>query len=353
MSREAFMHYPLLTSEGPGVQVQQGPRRPGRVVHSAIVLLILVTASVGSGLTAGNSATGWSAAQAVPLASNSPATSGSERTAAGAKPEASRQATATGGHLINDGAVIVVCFLAASLWWLVRPPSARLQLQTAGPGQSRPLVVLPSPWNADEQERKQISRDLHDCVGQVLTAANLELSSLRSSDLRSEQLREKLDNVARLNVEALRLVRDLAMGLRPAMLDDVGLTAALEWQLRQFSRRTGIVTSSDFSGELDTLPESHRTCIYRCVQEALTNCARHSKAKNVGVVLTASEEVVTLTIFDDGVGLSAEAITSPGLGILGMHERIEALSGKLSLGPRPEGGTRLHFEILVAVEVRA
>ena len=345
MSREAFMHYPLLASKGLGVQGKQVLRRSG-VVHSAIVLLILVAAWVGSGLTSGNSPRGGSPTQAAFSANSNLATPA-------ITPVASSQATADPGHSVKDAAVIVLCFLAASLWWLARSPVGALQLQTAGPGSPRPLVALPNHWNADEQERKRISRDLHDCVGQVLTAANLELSSLRSSDVTSEQLREKLDAVAHLNAEALRLVRDLAMALRPAMLDDLGLTAALEWQVRQFSRRTGIAATIDFSGSPDTLPEPHRTCIYRCLQEALTNCARHSKAKNAGVVLTASERVVALTIFDDGVGLSSGSITSPGLGILGMHERIAAFGGKLSIGRRPEGGTQLNFEIPVAVEAHA
>jgi signal transduction histidine kinase len=335
-----FLHDPPHGSEG--LKHKKLPDSSwSSLGHFAIVLLILLTASVESSLTVREGAP----AESAPSASAPSST-------AGRTPSSQVTGELTGKHVWKDAAAMVVCFLAASLWWLVRSPSGRQQLPVEGSRPLRPLVLLPNPWNADEQERKRISRDLHDCVGQVLTAASLELSSLRSSGLLSDQ-QQKLDNVAQLNVEALRLVRDLAMGLRPAMLDDLGLTAALQWQVRQFSRRTGIAASIHFCGEIDPLPEPHRTCIYRCVQEALTNCARHSKARKVEVVLAASPGVATLTVEDDGVGVASEAIASPGLGILGMHERVEALGGRVSIEPRREGGTRLHFEIPVTVEAHA
>jgi len=100
--------------------------------------------------------------------------------------------------------------------------------------------LSPDFWKAQEEERKQISRELHDSVGQLLTANGLQLRALKSNRLLPEELRNDLEETCRLNAEALRQVRDLAMGLRPALLDDVSLVSALEWQARQFARQTGI-----------------------------------------------------------------------------------------------------------------
>jgi signal transduction histidine kinase len=339
-----FVHCPSPGSEGLKARELQ-KARGSRLAHFAIVLLVLIGAWAGTGL-----AVRRTTVPGVPPAIVSPVASA--QAAGEAAPKGGSGAAMSGTHFRKDALAIVVCFLAASLWWLVRSPSGRQRLRKQSADNSRPFVLLPSPWNADEQERKQISRDLHDCVGQVLTAANLELSSLRAADLSWEQ-RRRLESVAQLNAEALRLVRDLAMGLRPAMLDDMGLTASLQWQVRQFSRRSGIPASMEVSGPLDALPERHRTCIYRCLQEALTNCARHSRANRVQVGIHARENAVAVAIEDDGVGLGPAARTAPGLGILGMHERVEALGGSLVVERRREQGTRVRLEIPVILEVHA
>jgi len=132
---------------------------------------------------------------------------------------------------------------------------------------------------AQEVERRKLSRELHDEVGQTMTALGMELGNLeniRASD--TETFRQQLEELKRLNADAMRVIRDLAMGLRPSMLDDIGLEAALQWQGREFSRHTGVTARVEVDGILDELPEAKRTCLYRVVQEALTNCARHAKA---------------------------------------------------------------------------
>jgi signal transduction histidine kinase len=329
------------------------------MVHVAILALIVMIAAIGSSLTRRAPTVGQDILAELFRSHRTPT---QLQASVPASPSAVARPDLTQGkindelagirHKWKDAIALAVCLLAASLWWLVRPPSAQPKVQPERTSVLRSLAPFAGSRNADEQERKQISRDLHDSVGQVLTAAGLELAALRTASLPPEQVRQRLDSVSQLNAEALRLVRDLAMGLRPALLDDVGLSAALRWQVRQFSRRTGIPGFVELSGEIDTLPEVHRTCIYRCVQEALTNCARHSRAGKVEVRLFASGQAVHLTVEDDGVGLSSAALDSPGLGILGMHERVEAFGGSLTLGPRRQGGTRLQFEMPVAVEAQ-
>jgi signal transduction histidine kinase len=130
---------------------------------------------------------------------------------------------------------------------------------------TRVLTIAPHPspdfWRAQEEERKQISRELHDSVGQLLTANGLQLRALKANRLLPEEMRSDLEDVCRWNAEALRQVRDLAMGLRPALLDDVSLVTALEWQARQFFRQTGISAVVEASGETAELSEETRVCI--------------------------------------------------------------------------------------------
>jgi signal transduction histidine kinase len=218
------------------------------------------------------------------------------------------------------------------------------------PTKRRVLSVTREPsalvWQAQEDERKHLSRELHDSVGQLLTGIGLQLRALRSASLPPDEMRNQLDEACRLNAEALRQVRDLAMGLRPALLDDVSLVTALEWQARQFSRQTGISASLEANGELDKLPEAHRTCIYRCVQEALTNCSKHAHAKNIRIVVRASASVVNVVIEDDGIGFDATT-SARGLGLLGMRERVAGVNGSLSVTSRTQCGTALTLEIPV------
>lgn len=207
-------------------------------------------------------------------------------------------------------------------------------------------------WRGQEEERKQISRELHDSVGQILTASGLQLRALRSNRLLPEEMRDDLEETCRLNAEALRQVRDLAMGLRPALLDDVSLVAALEWQIRQFARQTGITATVEARGNTDTLSEAHRICIYRCVQEALTNCAKHAHAHSVRVCVSVSDTEANVLIEDDGIGLE-EGSRATGLGVIGMRERVAGLRGTFSVAPRNHGGTALTLQIPVVGDVLA
>jgi signal transduction histidine kinase len=232
----------------------------------------------------------------------------------------------------------------------------RRRCQASSSPKTRVLTIAPRPspdfWRAQEEERKQISRELHDSVGQLLTANGLQLRALKANRLLPEEMRSDLEDVCRWNAEALRQVRDLAMGLRPALLDDVSLVAALEWQARQFSRQTGISAVVEASGETVELSEENRVCIYRCVQEALTNCAKHARAKHVRIVVSVSNTAANLTIEDDGIGVD-EKSSRKGLGLPGMRERLAGVHGSLSVARRNQGGTALKLQIPVIGDVLA
>jgi signal transduction histidine kinase len=199
---------------------------------------------------------------------------------------------------------------------------------------------------AQEEERRSISRELHDEVGQMLTAQRMEIRNLKA--LRAapeEQFLAHLEATAQLSEEALRAVRSLAMGLRPSMLDDLGLGPAVEWQAREFSRRFGVPVTVQLEGPLDTLPDQHRTCVYRVVQEALTNCARHAKAKEIRISVHGSGDGLAITIQDDGVGFSAAECRGRGLGLIGIEERVRELGGRFTVFSQPAKGTVLSAEL--------
>lgn len=203
---------------------------------------------------------------------------------------------------------------------------------------------------AQEVERKALSRELHDEVGQTLTALGIEIANLekaRNSD--ADGFLARIEDSKRLNAEAMRAIRDLAMGLRPSMLDDLGLQPALEWQGREFSRHTGVPATVQVHGSLDHLSDAQRTCIYRVVQEALTNCARHAQAHNVLVSVHAEDHEVVVVVQDDGVGFDPASRLRGGLGLLGIEERVQALDGAVHISSKPGNGTTLRVEIPVSV----
>ncbi|HYD16757.1 MAG TPA: sensor histidine kinase [Candidatus Nanoarchaeia archaeon] len=195
-----------------------------------------------------------------------------------------------------------------------------------------------------ETERKSLSRELHDEVGQTMTALGIEIGNLQKLRGDPPKFTEHIEEAKQLNVQAMRSLRDLAMGLRPSMLDDLGLGAALQWQGREFSRHTGVPAVVQVDGILENLSEAQRTCIYRVVQEALTNCARHAKAKNVHVALHPEDGRIVVAVQDDGAGFDTRR-PAGGLGLLGIAERVESLEGKLVISSQPGKGTLIRVEI--------
>lgn len=220
----------------------------------------------------------------------------------------------------------------------------RLELRTL----SQKLV------RAQEAERKSISRELHDQVGQMLTAIQMEfrnLGTLRQAPGR--EFDEHLRGGQTLAERTLQTVRNMAMGLRPSMLDDLGLAPALQWQAREFTQRSGIPVKLEIDGALDDLPEGPRTCLYRVIQEALTNCARHAEAKEVRVTLHGSSDRVSLTVQDDGKGFHPQSVARRGLGLIGIEERVRELGGEVSIFSQPQKGSVLRAEVPLSEEVQA
>ena len=144
--------------------------------------------------------------------------------------------------------------------------------------------------------------------------------------------------------DMFRTVRDLALGLRPSMLDDFGLQAALEWHVRDFTRRYAINAELKIDGDVAALTDKHRTCVYRVVQEAMTNCVRHAQAQKIRVTVSAGDGQLRVLVEDDGVGLDP-AMPRSGLGLKGIDERVRELDGTMTITRQTGFGTTLAVQL--------
>jgi two-component system, NarL family, sensor histidine kinase UhpB len=190
-----------------------------------------------------------------------------------------------------------------------------------------------------EEELTRISREIHDELGHALTALRLDLSWMVPKLRRNrEPVRQKADEMLHLVDDTIDTVRRIASGLRPPVLEDLGLVAALETLLERFADQTGIRV--ELQASADDVPKVARRALYRIVQEALTNVARHSRASQVRVVLESSPDLVRLEVADDGVGIPPGMIENPGtLGLVGMRERATALGADFKVEGGPGSGT--------------
>ncbi|MBV9507945.1 MAG: MCP four helix bundle domain-containing protein [Acidobacteriia bacterium] len=197
---------------------------------------------------------------------------------------------------------------------------------------------------AQEDERRTLARELHDQVGQSLSAILMEAGNAECAEQGGEQS-VHLNSIRRLAEHTASEVRDLALLLRPSMLDDFGLVPALNWYSREMAKRTGlkIVLSADESA--NQLPGEHTTCIYRVVQEGVNNAARHAQARTIEVVVARNAHRVAFSVQDDGAGFDSHMVR--GLGLLGMEERVRRLGGVLRLDSQPGRGTRISAELPV------
>jgi signal transduction histidine kinase len=191
--------------------------------------------------------------------------------------------------------------------------------------------------HTQEEERKHLSRELHDHVAQVLTGLRMELGRI---ERQSPRVAHVVGECKKLVDDMFQTVRNLALGLRPSMLDDFGLEAALEWHVRDFMARYAVAVHLKMVGDFTQLPETHRTCVYRVVQEAMTNCARHAEAKHIDIDVAALGPELRLSVADDGIGLPA-AHHRKGLGLRGIDERVKELNGTMMISGRAGGGTAL------------
>lgn len=204
---------------------------------------------------------------------------------------------------------------------------------------------------AQETERRSLARELHDEIGQVLTAVHISLQQIKGGC--DSRALARLEQSVSIVGQAIQRVRDMSLNLRPAILDDFGLVAALRWYLDR-QRQAG---SLDIELKAETtgseLPVDASNAAFRIVQEALTNVQRHARATRVRVGLRESDDELVLTVADDGVGFDVaaarrRAMEAQSFGLLGMQERVELLGGKFTLDSSPGRGTRVHARLPLA-----
>jgi len=238
--------------------------------------------------------------------------------------------------------------------------SSRARLETAVMLQTRELLQANSALrmseeklrnlsahlqSAREADRTSIAREIHDELGASLTAVKMDLTRyVRTFDNISPASRDLLAGVAALVDSAIQTVRRIATRLRPSILDHLGLWPALEWQLGEFENRYSVQCSIDFDSMPSGLDKDAQTALFRIVQEALTNVARHARATRVRVNVSTAGDQVCIDLSDNGIGIPAEKLSDPTCcGIQGMHERAEAFGGHVEVGSAAAGGTHLRI----------
>jgi signal transduction histidine kinase len=204
--------------------------------------------------------------------------------------------------------------------------------------------------HTQEEERRMLARELHDEVGQSLSAIMMEAGNAEQTE-NPEEARERLRSIGAMAGTTLNAVRDLALLLRPSMLDDFGLVPALNWHARETAKRTGLAIRVIAGDDCDELPDEHKTCIYRLAQEALHNAARHSGARSLQVNVHRASDRVLFSVHDDGAGFDKRTVR--GLGLLGMEERVRRLGGKLKIESSPGRGTAIEAELPLGTEAHA
>jgi signal transduction histidine kinase len=239
--------------------------------------------------------------------------------------------------------VCLAAFLYFRITSLEMQASKRFEEAELARAESKRLAI--QLVSAQEDERKRISRELHDEVGQSLSAQRLALHRL-SAKLPVEILEKIADDLSDLNTLTdanIKTTRNLSLLLRPSMLDDLGLLAALNWMARECTRRCDAKVFIDASDGLDNLNEAHNTCLYRVVQESLNNALNHGKATEIRIKLLWRDSRLTLSVQDNGNGFDVQP--NRGMGILGMTERVEQLGGRLQIKSEAMVGTVVIAEL--------
>jgi signal transduction histidine kinase len=203
---------------------------------------------------------------------------------------------------------------------------------------------------AQEIERRNLARELHDEVGQSLTAILMEADGLEPGEAPG-RVRDRLASIRSLAEKTVNQLRDIALLLRPSMLDDFGLVPALNWHAREVGKRSGIKVLVSADDGANDLSDEHKTCIYRLVQEAMSNAARHSGARTIEVRVLHREQEVVCEVQDDGRGF--DPVHTRGMGLLGMEERIARLGGSFRVASGPGRGATIEAKLpLIALAAR-
>jgi signal transduction histidine kinase len=204
--------------------------------------------------------------------------------------------------------------------------------------------------SAQEEERKTISRELHDEIAQTLTGINVQLGSLKAAAaLNIKELQSRITSTQRLVEESVKIVHRFARELRPSVLDDLGLIPALQSFVNAFSERTHIRIRLRIFAGVEEVDAAKRTVLYRVVQESLTNVARHAHATQVEMGIEKVADAIHMNIKDNGRSFSVERMLNAKknnrLGLLGMRERVEMVGGRFSIESAPGKGTTIEVQI--------
>jgi signal transduction histidine kinase len=215
---------------------------------------------------------------------------------------------------------------------------------------NRELSALSShQQNLREEEQKRIAREVHDELGQALTGLKMNIHLLKKQAAKvpagDNLIASGLNELMEMTDSTILTVRRIASELRPSLLDDFGLVPAVEWQAQEFQRRTSIACEFTTTDESIDLGPEKNSAIYRIVQEALTNVARHANASRVAVAILTGNDEVNVTISDNGVGIMGSAALKPSFGLIGMQERSRMIGGELGIGRHPLAGTSVSLKI--------
>jgi signal transduction histidine kinase len=197
--------------------------------------------------------------------------------------------------------------------------------------------------SVQEAEKRNISRELHDEIGQTLTAIKIDLQRIKNDSV-SKETNTLIDDSTALVEKTIAVVRNLSLELRPSIIDDLGLAASLRWYTDKFYQRTGITVKSEIDKIDEVLPSECAITLFRICQEALTNIAKHAEADYVKVSLNQKKNFITLTIEDNGKGFDLQkalkfAAKGKSMGLLGMQERAELLGGRFKIATNEGSGT--------------
>ena len=226
-----------------------------------------------------------------------------------------------------------------------------LQMQEQLRSLSRQLLT------AQEEERKRISRELHDVIAQTLTSINMRLAALKvESNANTKDLQKKITSTQRMVEKSVDIVHRFARELRPSVLDDLGLIPALKSYLKGYIEESGIQVKLSAAAVIEEIDSAQRTVLYRVAQEALTNVARHSKATSAEVSIHCVDGLVRMEIKDNGQGFEVDgklcAKKASRLGLLGMRERVEMVGGTFCVESSPGNHTTIRVELSKATLVK-
>ena len=197
-----------------------------------------------------------------------------------------------------------------------------------------------------EEERANIAREIHDELGQILTALKMDLSWILKKYSDHKSIFEKTESMSGIVDATIKSVKRICTELRPQVLDDLGLTAAIEWQAEEFKKRSGIACEVDFNPEEIVLDKERSIAIFRIFQETLTNIARHANATAINVRMEKKDSGLLLVVRDNGKGVTEKQILDPNsFGLIGMRERVIFLGGDFQIGGSPNNGTTVTVNI--------